>query len=426
MLLILIIVLFVTFLLRVLFSSYLEYRAHRTFAAGYGIEDDDKFTGIVNKLRAVYKSGDTEAPIVFRDKMKQDNGSEYIWKLTPNIFYYWVNDPEIAKFLMNLDSSLVEKADTTKQYFAADKNGFNNGLLMSEGTMWKFHRRLLAQHFRKTKVIKYIEAMDKSVSTFTELLSSNSDFQSTSQIRKLCNGALYEIMFKCMMGDEDCTSQTDQSHDDFIKSFEVISKTIVYRVDNRFKTMIFNKIPLMNTIMSYIIPELCRERKYKKIRDKYMNKIIDNAKEKQKQGIESSDLASILTEAEDENGQKIFSETEIKCQLFTFAFGGHETAASTLIWTIYFLGEYPEWADRISQEFEANGSIINARVLQNIPQTEAFIKETLRLCHTLDLYIPRKVKADVTMPNGRILPKGFTFTIDLANMNTDKSLKKYV
>ena len=95
--LVLIIVLFVTFLLQVLFSSYLEYRAHRTFAVGYGIEDDDKVTGIVNKLRAVYKSGDTEAPIVFRDKMKQDNGSEYIWKLLPNMFYYLVNDPEIAK-----------------------------------------------------------------------------------------------------------------------------------------------------------------------------------------------------------------------------------------------------------------------------------------------------------------------------------------
>ena len=153
-----------------------------------------------------------------------------------------------------------------------------------------------------------------------------------------------------------------------------------------------------------------------------MNKIVNNAKDRRREGIESNDLASILTFSKDENGKEIFSEKEVKCQLFTFAFGGHETSASTLIWALYFLGEYPEWADTINKEFEQHGCVIDSKTLQNIPKTTSFIKETLRLCHTLDLYIPRKTKADIELPNGRILPKNFTFTIDLANMNTAKDV----
>ena len=89
-------------------------------------------------------------------------------------------------------------------------------------------------------------------------------------------------------------------------------------------------------IASYIVPELVAERAAKRTRDNYMNRIVAYAKQKIESEILSPDLATILTTATDENGKKVFTEHEIKSQLFTFAFGGHETTTSTLIWAPEF------------------------------------------------------------------------------------------
>ena len=139
------------------------------------------------------------------------------------------------------------------------------------------------------------------------------------------------------------------------------------------------------------------------------------------QGQTPRDLASVFVSTKDENGQKVFTNHQVKCQLFTFAFGGHETAASALIWILFYLGAHPEWADKVRAEFENLNCEISRQTLSKVPIATAFIKETLRLCHTLDLYIPRKTKTDIELPNGTVLPRGFTFTVDIANMATDKS-----
>ena len=86
------------------------------------------------------------------------------------------------------------------------------------------------------------------------------------------------------MGDKECNSQIDGSNAGFVKAFETISKTVLYRVDNRFKTMIFGKMPILNTISSFFIKELIEERKAMKVRDQYMETIIKSAEERVSKG----------------------------------------------------------------------------------------------------------------------------------------------
>ena len=402
-----------TIVLLKLFSLYIDYRRHRVFALSIGdIEDDEKATGILSKMRVAYKSTDTEGPVKFRGEMRdRHGGKEYIWKLMPNVFYWVIHDPKIAQFVMNLDADLVEKAGMSKDIFKGDYNGFNNGLLLSEGGTWKAHRKIIGKYLSNHSIEAYIDQIDQSALTFIELLCQSDKSQSTTNVRSLCNNALYEVFFKCLMGDVNCNSQIDNTNADFVRAFETISKTVLYRVDNRFKTMVGSRIPLLNTIASLIIPELKKERQAMKIRDRYMDKIISSAVERKNDN--ASDLASVFVNTTDENGKPIFTKNEVKCQLFTFAFGGHETAASALIWILFYLGAHPEWSDKIKTEFESVGGVLNRSTLNRLPQTTAFIKETLRLCHTLDLYIPRRTTCDVTLPNGKILPKGFTFTVDI-------------
>ena len=316
-----------TIILLKILSMYIDYRRHRVFALSIGsIEDDEKATGILSKLRLAYKSNDTEGPVKFRGEMRdRHGGKEYIWKLMPNLFYWVIHDPKIAQFVMNLDADLVEKAGMSKDIFKGDYYGFNKGLLLSEGGTWKAHRKIIGKYLSNHSIEAYIDQIDQSALTFIELLCQSDQFQSTANVRSLCNNALYEVIFNCLMGDVNCNSQIDNTNADFVRAFETISKTVLYRVDNRFKTMIGSRIPLLNSIASLIIPELKKEREAMKIRDRYMNKIISSAVERKKDN--ASDLASVFVNTTDENGKPIFTKNEVKCQLFTFAFGGHETAA---------------------------------------------------------------------------------------------------
>jgi len=402
---------------------FIEYKAHREFASRFGIDDDHKMTGIIDKLRVAYKNEDTEMPIKFRQEMAKRHNGNHMWKLLPNVFYWIINEPEMAKFMMNLDAKLIEKGSSAKNMFSFDKNGFKSGLLFSEGDQWKTQRKSLSENFSKRNVETFIEEMDKSACIFTEQLTLSSGYQNTEVIGELSNNCLFEIMFKCLMGDQNCNSQQSENHHDFIQAFETISKTVIFRVENRFKTMIFAKLPILNTFSSYFVPQLIAERRALKVRDEFLAGVVESAKIKFRNWDDKpvNDLASTMIAAQDKNGNRVFTDKEIKCQLFTFAFGGHETSASALNWLLFYLGQYPEWVKRINDEFEANQCTINRFTLYKCPTADAVIKETLRLCHTLDVFIPRVVKENIKLPDGTICPKGMTYMIDLANMNTDES-----
>ena len=86
-----------------------------------------------------------------------------------------------------------------------------------------------------------------------------------------------------------------------------------------------------------------------------------------------------------------FSDDQIRSQVYTFLFAGHETSATTLTWALYFLGEFPEWRKKIAEEFETIGKVVSPKTLKNVPVTEAFIKETLRIAHVIDSFIIRQV-----------------------------------
>ena len=57
-------------------------------------------------------------------------------------------------------------------------------------------------------------------------------------------------------------------------------------------------------------------------------------------------------------------------------FAGFETRAHAMKWCLFFIGKHPEMANRIAEEFEKNGSLINATTLKNLPFTSS-IKEVL-------------------------------------------------
>lgn len=74
------------------------------------------------------------------------------------------------------------------------------------------------------------------------------------------------------------------------------------------------------------------------------------------------------------------SEDEIRSQLVTFLFAGHETSATALTWALYELGRKPAVAERLRAELTdvVDGEFATLADLPRLEYTEQVIQETLR------------------------------------------------
>ena len=98
-------------------------------------------------------------------------------------------------------------------------------------------------------------------------------------------------------------------------------------------------------------------------------------------GVDGGDLLSMLLAAEEHGGASRLSDVEVRDELMTMFFAGHETSAAALTWAFYLLGEHPEVAGRLRAEIAAVLGERPAEMadLPRLPLLGQVVKETLRL-----------------------------------------------
>ena len=89
------------------------------------------------------------------------------------------------------------------------------------------------------------------------------------------------------------------------------------------------------------------------------------------------DILSLLIEARYEDGQPM-SDAEIRDELMTMLFAGHETTASSLAWSFYWLHRLPEVGQKLHTELTLakNAEFTD---IAKLPYLNAVVSETLRL-----------------------------------------------
>ena len=95
------------------------------------------------------------------------------------------------------------------------------------------------------------------------------------------------------------------------------------------------------------------------------------------------DFLDILLLAKDENGEGLTDE-EIRNEVDTFLFEGHDTTASAISWILYILGKHPEFQTECQEEIDsviedASKPYIGWEDLQRLPFLTQCIKEGMRM-----------------------------------------------
>ena len=117
---------------------------------------------------------------------------------------------------------------------------------------------------------------------------------------------------------------------------------------------------------------------------------INERRTEEKEG--DTDVLSLMMAARDENGQPM-SDEELRDELLTILFAGHETTATTLAWAFYQIHQRLDVREKLLEEIESLGTNSPLMQIAQLPYLTAVCQETLRMYPVLPVLFPRITKS---------------------------------
>ena len=109
-----------------------------------------------------------------------------------------------------------------------------------------------------------------------------------------------------------------------------------------------------------------------------------------------TDILSLLMSARDEAGQPMTNQ-ELRDELMTLLFAGHETTATALSWALYWIHQKPEVRDQLLAELDRLGERPDPMSIFRLPYLGAVCNETLRIYPVVMLTFARATKSPIEL-----------------------------
>jgi cytochrome P450 len=142
-----------------------------------------------------------------------------------------------------------------------------------------------------------------------------------------------------------------------------------------------------------------------KQRQRLINELIyaEIAERRDQPNASRTDILSLMMAARDENGQPMTDE-ELRDELMTLLFAGHETTATALAWAFYWIHSLPSVRHKLLQELDSLGENPDPMDIFRLPYLSAVCQETLRIYPVGMLTFPRVVKSPVELMGYQLEP----------------------
>jgi cytochrome P450 len=292
-------------------------------------------------------------PMAFYRSMSLDYGPLAYTRLGPKRFYT-VNEPALVEeFLVGQQRSYV-KDPITHSLIAL----VGQGLLTSEGELWRRQRKLAAQPFAPKRLAGYEGSM---VEAARRAFASYADGEPRDFHRDMMQLTL-EIVGRTLLG----VSTNEQSE----SIAEALEASLSY-----FEERIYSWGRLLPE--GFPTPRRRRFLRRKAELDRVVRAIIERCR---REDAQADYLLARLVRARTE-GNEAMSEQQLLDEALTMVLAGHETTALAMLFATYSLCVNPEVAARLRTEVDdvLQGRPASAADLERMPFLDAVVRETLRL-----------------------------------------------
>ncbi|MGV9678760.1 cytochrome P450 [Nocardia sp. NPDC003482] len=147
--------------------------------------------------------------------------------------------------------------------------------------------------------------------------------------------------------------------------------------------------------------------------------------ERRQETVRRGDLLQSLMEARYEDAPEahaMFADVELVDQIMTMFFGGAETSAGSITWSLYMLDRNPGVRRRLEAEVDnvLEGGVARKEDLAHLPYTEKVVTETMRL-YPPSWILTRVVSQDTEL-GGVVLPSGTMIAVSQFTVHHDDSI----
>ncbi|NXQ90671.1 CP4B1 protein, partial [Nyctibius grandis] len=264
-----------------------------------------------------------------------------------------------------------------------------NGLLILHGPKWQQHRKLLTPGFHYDVLKPYVALMAESTNVmldkWEQLITDGKPVELFEHVSLMTLDSIMKCAFSCH---SNC--QTNRKNT-YIQAVYDLCLMVHHRL------RIF---PYHNDIIYWLSPDGFRFRKVCQLAHDHT-------------GIPCLHPLPKLSNR-DENGAGL-SDEDLRAEVDTFMFEGHDTTASGISWLLYCLASHPEHQARCREEIQ--GILGHRETLQwedlgKMTYSTMCIRESLRLYPPVP-GVSRQLSKPITFPDGRTLPEGSVAAISI-------------
>lgn len=246
------------------------------------------------------------------------------------------------------------------------------GLLTSAGRRWQVKRKLLTPAFHFDILREFGKKLPVHAQVLCDKLKAASDSKQPVELMKLLSLATLDVIGVCGMGIEFNAQKGESSQ--YIQAVESVSRLVVKRMIN----------PLVYSDWVYFRTANGKQfRSDLKILHDTTDSVIRERQQRrqQEEKPEFRDFLEILLDTRYEDGTPL-NHAELREEVDTFLFEGHDTTASGLLWTLALLAQHPDVADRVKEEVDSllmDRTLVEFEDAERLEYTQAVIKEALRV-----------------------------------------------
>ena len=252
---------------------------------------------------------------------------------------------------------------------------FGEGLATSSGPSWLQHRRLMQPAFHRTRLAALgtmmTDAIGDMLTGWQTTAQQEQPLEVNQEMLRLTLRMLGQALFRV-----DLSDQTD----------------VIGQAFTNLLTLLGEYVYLPFPPLSVPTPGNRRMQAGLRTLNAVVQRLIEERRKPQQAA--QHDLLSMLLEAQDEESGQGLSDRQVRDEVFTLLFAGHETTANALTWALYLLAQHPAVEQRLQAEVDTvlAGRTPTVEDLSRLPYTRMVLEETLRL-YPPGATIPRRAIA---------------------------------
>ncbi|ESO07244.1 hypothetical protein HELRODRAFT_191108 [Helobdella robusta] len=404
-----------------------------TLIAGYGIYKVFQF---FKKIRVIGKVADTfpmEEKHWFWGHIKQFPGLNedgikfwhYMIDKYPRCYNFWalnwfktsiqVYHPETIRSILKT----AEPKSMTMGVYKYGKEWIGEGLLLSSGEKWSRSRKLLTPIFHFDNLHKFLRVKNSCVDTFMKKLSKYDGTGESVEITRNLSALTMDIILRCAFSYDNDIQEVGENHP-YMKTVRELGDLWMKRTLKPWQHFDFiyklsadsKKFTKLCKYIHDISDGLIKERK-----EEYKTSVADKMTIK-------NDILDLLLKARDEDGNGL-SDDEMRVEVNTILFAGHDTTSISTTWVLYSLAQNPHIQKQCQEEIDEmfagkTTNDINCEDFQKLFYLTCCIKESLRLNTTVPA-----IERELTKPlviDGKECPAGTVLCPMLYHLHHNKAV----